>query len=123
MNPEKIRDQFLKLDVPSREKYMEMMSEMSINKKANNLKFLIVGILYFYTNYKYFNKRKGYKPFKALLTVIVINTIISFLLYQLSFKTQIKSMYFIFKYWLIIAAIIVAIYYFFVHKQPEKRSV
>lgn len=122
MNPENIRDQFLKLDVPTKNKLLEMLSEFDINKNSINLKFLIVGILYFYTNYKYFNKRKGYKPLKALIHAILINIIVAAILYMLGFNTQINVIYVIFKYWYVLAALIVAAYYYFIHRFNQNPS-
>jgi uncharacterized membrane protein len=116
MDPDRFREPFLKLITSTQEKVMEIGSELYKNKNVVYMKVLIVGILYFYTNYKFFNKRKNFKPLKALLSAIAVNIVVYFVLSMLPVATQIDIAYAVYKYWFILAPAIAAVHYYAIHK-------
>lgn len=116
MDPDRFRESFLKLNISTQEKVMEIGSELYNNKNVVYVKILLVGILYFYTNYKFFNKRKNFKPLKALLSALGLNILVYFALSMLPVATQIDIGYAIYKYWFIAALATAAVYYYTIHK-------
>lgn len=110
-----------KLDSRDKMKLYAIFSELLQNKNTTYAKLALVYGLYLFNLYKYITVKKGYKPLKAIIAIVIIQFVLS-MVFVMFPSASVNIVYYAVNYWYFAVALFAVVYYFYVRRITPNQS-